>query len=100
MLGRYRRYLKRACTAGPKQQEHAQTTNPGDVGMNEIDNHADTLCAGPNWRLLELSGKYCTVSPFSADYQPKPDVPIAKCATVYTCPLRGTSVVLVANKVL
>ena len=70
-------------TAGPKQQEHPQTTYPGDVGMNEIDNHADTLYAGLNRHLLKLSGEYCTVSPFSADYQPKPDVPIAKCATVY-----------------
>ena len=46
--------------------------------MNEIDNHADTICAGPNWKLLELSGEYCNVSPFSSDYQPKQDVPIAK----------------------
>ena len=32
--------------------------------MNEIDNHADTICAGPNWKLLELSGEYCNVPPF------------------------------------
>jgi hypothetical protein len=31
--------------------------------MNEIDNHADTICAGPNWKLLELSSEYCTVPP-------------------------------------
>jgi hypothetical protein len=54
----------------------------------------------PNWKLLELSGEYCNVSPFSTDYQPKSDVPIAKCATVYTCQTRGNSVVLVADQVL
>jgi hypothetical protein len=68
--------------------------------MNEIDNHADTICAGPNWKLLELSGEYCTVSPFSTDYQPKQNIPIARCATTYTCPASGDSVVLVADQVL
>ena len=68
--------------------------------MNEIDNHADTICAGPDWKLLELSGEYCNVSPFSTDYRPKPDVTIAKCATVYTCQTSGNSVVFVADQVL
>jgi hypothetical protein len=40
------------------------------------------------------------VSPFSAEYQPKPDVQIVKCATAYTCPTTGDSVVLVADQVL
>ena len=34
-------------------------TEPGRSAMNEIDNHADTICAGPNWKLLKLSGEYC-----------------------------------------
>jgi hypothetical protein len=68
--------------------------------MNEIDNHANKICAGPNWLLLEQSGEYGNNSPFSADCQPKPDVPFAKCATVYTCPDSGDSLVLVAGQVL
>jgi hypothetical protein len=76
------------------------STIPGTQGQNEIDNHADTICAGPNWRLLELSGEYCTVSPFSSEYNPKVNVPIAKCATTYTCPDSGHSIVLVADQVL
>ena len=72
----------------------------GTSGKNEIDNHADTICAGPNWRLLELSGEFCSVTPFSSDYEPKTNVPIAKCATVYTCPDSGQSVLLVADQVL
>jgi hypothetical protein len=82
------------------KQYHPKATTPGNIGVNEIDNHADTTCAGPNWRLIELTGEYCTVSPFSAEYQPKPDVPIAKCATTYTYPTTGDSVVLVADQVL
>ena len=81
-------------------QLYSQPTTPGQLGTNEIDNHADTICAGPNWRLLELTGEYCTVAPFSSDYSPKPDIPIARCATTYTCPTSGDSVVLVADQVL
>ncbi|KAI2497400.1 Reverse transcriptase (RNA-dependent DNA polymerase) [Fragilaria crotonensis] len=81
-------------------QLYSQPTTPGQLGTNEIDNHADTICAGPNWRLLELTGEYCTVAPFSSDYSPKPDIPIARCATTYTCPANGDSVVLVADQVL
>ena len=75
-------------------------TSVGTIGKNKIDNHANTICAGPNWKLLELSGEFCSVTPFSSDYQPKTNVPIAKCATVYTCPESGQSVLLVANQVL
>ena len=92
--------ISSARATGPNRRRPKET-EPGRSAMNEIDNHhADTICAGPNWKLLELSGEYCTVSPFSTDYQPKPDVPIATCATVYTCQSPGNSVILVANHVL
>ena len=86
-------------TASAKIQNHANAII-GTIGKNEIDNHADTICAGPNWRLLELSGEFCSVTPFSSDYQPKTNVPVGKCATVYTCPNSGQSVLLVADQVL
>jgi hypothetical protein len=93
--------ISSARRTGPnKQQQHHTSSTPGNVAMNEINNHADTICAGPNWKLIELSGEYCNVSPFSTEYQPKPNVPIAKCATTYTCPTTGDSVVLVADQVL
>ena len=94
-----RAIISSARVTGPNHRR-PKATEPGRSAMNEIDNHADTICAGPNWKLLELSGEYCTVSPFSTDYQPKPNVPIAKCATVYTCQASGNSVVLVADQVL
>jgi hypothetical protein len=70
------------------------------IGKNEIDNHADTICAGPNWRVVEFTGEYCDVSPFSSTYQPLKNVPVAKCATVYTCNTTGATVLLVADQVL
>ena len=77
------------------------TTMDGTIGNNEIDNHADTICAGPNWKLLELTGEFCNVTPFSSDYKPKSNIPVAKCATTYTsCQDSGQSVVLVADQVL
>ena len=91
--------ISSARRTGNKRPEIPQS-GPECIGMNEIDNHAAKICAGPNWKLLELSGEYCSVSPFSADYKPKPNVPIAKCATTYTCPTSGASVVLVADQVL
>ena len=91
--------ISSARRAGTRQISSPPTT-PGNVGNNEIDNHADTICAGPNWRLLELTGEYCTVAPFSSDYTPKQDIPIARCATTYTCPTSGESIVLVADQVL
>jgi Reverse transcriptase (RNA-dependent DNA polymerase) len=80
--------------------QNYNNTVEGTFGKNEIDNHADTICAGPNWKLLELSGEFCTVTPFSTDYQPKVNVPIAKCATTYTCPDSGQSIILIADQVL
>ena len=86
------------CTGSTRN--HVPQSKNGKIAMNRIDNHADTICAGPNWKLLELSGKYCSVTLFSGDYQPKPNVPITKCVTVYTCSTNGNSVVLIADQVL
>ena len=64
----------------------------GIIGKNEIDNHADTICAGANWTVLEFTGEYCNVSPFSTEYEPLENVPVARCATVYTFDrITGTS---------
>ena len=72
----------------------------GVYGGNEIDNHADTICAGANWRVIELTGQYCSVSPFSSRYKPLDNIPVAKCATVYVFESTGTQVLLIADQVL
>ena len=86
--------------ASATAESYEQLPKEGTIARNEIDNHADTICAGPNWKLLELSGECCSVTPFASDYQPKMNIPVAKCATAYTCPDSGHSVLLVADQVL
>ena len=36
-------------------------TVDGFVGRNEMDSHADTSCAGANWKAIELTGLTCDV---------------------------------------
>ena len=38
--------------------------SPGTIGRNELNTHADTCCAGANWKLMELTNEVCDVSPF------------------------------------
>ncbi|KAI2489216.1 Reverse transcriptase (RNA-dependent DNA polymerase) [Fragilaria crotonensis] len=86
-------------TASTTLTQHP-TVHEGQVGRNEIDNHADTICAGPNWRVLEFTGQFCSVAPFSMEYSPKVNVPVAKCASTYLCPTTGQSVLLIVDQAL
>ena len=56
----------------------------GFVGRNEMDSHADTSCAGANWKAIELTGLTCDVFPLAQDYDAVKDVPVATCATAVT----------------
>jgi hypothetical protein len=76
------------------------STPDGTIALNELDNHADTICVGRNWRVLEYTGELCSVIPFSKDYDPTPNIPVARCATTYTCPDSGQSILLIADQVL
>ena len=87
-----RRFIKANDTV-PNDTIHGTESN------NEIDNHADTICAGANWRVMEFTGEYCDVTPYSNEYEPKRNIPIAKCATVYTSS-NGQSYLLIADQVL
>lgn len=53
----------------------------------ELDSHADTCVAGSNCVVLEYTGQKVRVSPFSDEYEPMKDVPIASCATAYDLPI-------------
>ncbi|KAI2489353.1 hypothetical protein MHU86_25245 [Fragilaria crotonensis] len=86
-------------TASTTLTQHP-TVHEGQVGRHEIDNHADTICAGPNWRVLEFTGQFCSVAPFSMEYSPKVNVPVAKCASTYLCPTTGQSVLLIVDQAL
>ena len=96
-------YRRTAASAKTKMERDKYAQNrgvSGVIGKNEIDNHADTICAGSNWIVLEFTGEYCNVSPFSAEYEPLENVPIAQCATVYTYDSTGATVLLIADQVL
>ena len=70
------------------------------MGRNEMDTHADTSCAGANWKLMELSNTMCEVSPFLDSYQPVQEVPLARCGTVWTSQETGREYLLVGDQML
>ena len=69
-------------------------------GRNEMDSHADTIVAGNNCVVLELSGRNVSVAPFSEEYASIDDIPIATVATAYDCPDTGQVFILVFNEAL
>ena len=72
----------------------------GFVARCEMDSHADTCVAGPNFVVDEYTGENCDVVPYSNDYQPIKGVPIVNASTAYTHPDTGETVILRFNQVL
>ena len=61
-------------------------------GFSELDSHADTTAAGSNMILLDHPDtimNHVDVAPFSADYAPMKNIPIATCGTAWTNPETG-----------
>ena len=71
----------------------ATQTSPGTIGRNELDTHADTCCAGANWKLMELTNEVCNVSPFLNTYAPAKEIPVGRCCTVCTCNDTGSKII-------
>ena len=97
VVSSYRRITASTKTNQDRDKYARNRGESGIIGKNEIDNHADTICAGANWTVLEFTGEYCNVSPFSTEYAPLENVPVARCATVYTFDSTGTTVLLIAG---
>ncbi len=74
--------------------------DPGFVANCELDSHADTCVAGPNFRIDEFTGEHCDVAPYSSEYSPIKNVPIVNASTAYTNEESGETVVLRFNQVL
>jgi hypothetical protein len=74
--------------------------DPGFVANCELDSHADTCVAGPNFRIDEYTGEHCDVAPYSSDYEPMKDIPIVNASTAYTDERSGETIVLRFNQVL
>jgi hypothetical protein len=69
------------------------------AAKSEIDNRADTCCAGRNFRPLEFTGMTSSVSPFHEGYMAMQDILIATCASAVDL-TNGTTVILIVNKAL
>ena len=80
--------------------EKTESSTPGTVARCEMDSHADTCVAGPNFRIEEYTGEHCDVTPYSNDYKPITDVPIVNALTAYTNESTGETLVLRFNQVL
>lgn len=48
---------------------------------SDIDNHADTICFGKNFRPIYFTSEVCQVSPFLEEYQQQDDIQICTAAT-------------------
>ena len=75
-------------------------TEVGHYACNEMDTHADTCCAGANWRLLELTGETCEVSPFLDSIDVVRNVEVGKCGTVWTSEVDGKEYLLLGDQML
>jgi hypothetical protein len=69
------------------------------TARSELDNRADTCCAGANFRPLEFTGMSCSVTPFHANYPAMDQIPVATCATAVDMP-DGAVVVLIIHEAL
>jgi hypothetical protein len=80
------------------QDKHA--TTEGHLARNELDTHADTCCAGANWKLMELTGDVCEVTPLLDSYKPTKEIPVARCGTVWTDPSTTQDYLLIGDQML
>ena len=47
----------------------------------DMDNHADTICFGRNFRVILYTSEVCTVSAFLKEFDDQTDIPICTAAT-------------------
>ena len=69
-------------------------TEEGTVARCEMDSHADTCVAGPNFLILEFTGEQCDVTPYTNDYEPIINVSVVNAATAYPDDSTGETVIL------
>jgi hypothetical protein len=91
------RYMTEGCSISSSRQ--LNVTNPR-TAKAELDSHADTTVAGSTCRVLEYTEKSCCVHPFSDEYEPMKQVPIAKVATAYDDPRTGETYILIFGQAL
>ena len=81
-----RRFVSRVKRTRPNNEFYV------DPLPSEMDNHADTICFGKNFRPIYFTSQVCTVSPFLDSYESRLDVPI--CTGITAVDLEDGSTVL------
>ena len=74
----YRRQVKRSKTSSSIKTDKSE---PGFDANNDLDNRADTICAGANWILLSTLGQCFDVYGFHYKFKGIKYVPIARVST-------------------
>ena len=76
-------------------------SEPGAGERCELDGHADTCVAGPNFQLDEYTGEHCYVMPYSPNYQePLTNIPVVNASTAYTHMETGETIILGFNQII
>ncbi|KAI2502107.1 hypothetical protein MHU86_12337 [Fragilaria crotonensis] len=75
-------------------------SDEGTVARCEMDSHADTCVAGPNFMVLAFTGEQCDVTPYMSDYQPIINVAVVNAVTACTDESTAETVILYFNEVL
>ena len=75
-------------------------TEEGTIARCEMDSHADTCVAGPNFKILEFTGEQCGVAPYTSDNDPIANVSVVNAVTAFTDESSGETVILRFNQVL
>ena len=69
-------------------------------GNIELDSHADSIVAGRNCCVIQITGRECDVTPYRDDYDSIKNVQIVNAATEWQSPSTGQIYILVFNKAL
>ena len=66
----------------------------------EIDTRTDTICVGKASCVIEYTDQVCDVSPFTSEYEPMRNIPVAKTAIAYDHPYDHEPCILVTAQSL
>ena len=67
---------------------------------SEIDNHADTMCAGQNCIPMAFTGMTCDVNGFHGSMDAMREIPVATVGTLWVHPITGEKFILVFHEAL
>ena len=70
------------------------------ISKNEVDNHANTCCAGRNFRPTFITNQVYEVLIYHKDYVSKKNVPMVSAATAWDNPKTGETIILHVHQAL